>query len=78
MELDQKILKKNLELTRALQDVDRLRSDNTQLKLQVIELKEAEQPSQFQDLLIQENIDLKAEVVKLKDVIRQLADPLRR
>ncbi len=78
MEFDQKILKKNLELTRALQDVDRLRSDNTQLKLQVIELKEAEQPSQFQDLLIQENIDLKAEVVKLKDVIRQLADPLRR
>ena len=39
-EEDQKIRSKNLELTRALQDVDRLTSDNVQFKLEIIELKE--------------------------------------
>lgn len=40
IEMDQKIRSKNLELTRALQDVDRLTSDNVQFKLEIIELKE--------------------------------------
>ena len=38
-EEDQRIRSKNLELTRALQDVDRLTSDNVQFKLEIIELK---------------------------------------
>ena len=71
IELDQKILNKNLEITKLSQQVDSLTST-------LVDLKEKQSSSQFQDLLIQENIDLKAEVVKLKDVIRQLADPLRR
>ena len=37
---EQKIRSKNLELMRALQDVDRLTSDNVQFKLQIIELKQ--------------------------------------
>ena len=37
---EQKIRTKNLELIRALQDVDRLTSDNVQYKLQIIELKQ--------------------------------------
>lgn len=37
---EQKIRSKNLELMRALQDVDRLTSDNVQFKLEIIELKQ--------------------------------------
>ena len=37
---EQKIRSKNLELMRALQDVDRLTSDNVQYKLEIIELKQ--------------------------------------
>ena len=37
---EQKIRSKNLELMRALQDVDRLTSNNVQFKLQIIELKQ--------------------------------------
>ena len=37
---EQKIRSKNLELMRALQDVDRLPSDNVQYKLEIIELKQ--------------------------------------
>jgi hypothetical protein len=36
----QKIRTKNLELTRALQDVDRLTTESVQYKLEIIELKE--------------------------------------
>lgn len=69
LELDPMVLKKNLEITKLSQQVDKLTSELVNLK---------ENKSQFQDLLIQENIDLKAEILKLKDVITQLADPLRR
>lgn len=37
---EQKIRTKNLELTRALQDVDRLTTEAVQYKLEIIELKE--------------------------------------
>jgi len=37
---EQKIRTKNLELMRALQDVDRLTSEAVQYKLEIIELKE--------------------------------------
>ena len=49
IEYDQKIRSKNLELTRALQDVDRLTSDNVQFKLEIIELKT--KLNQIKDLL---------------------------
>ena len=45
----QRIRTKNLELTRALQDVDRLTSDNVQYKLEIIELKK--KLNQIKDLL---------------------------
>lgn len=48
-EEQQKIRTKNLELTRALQDVDRLTSDNVQFKLEIIELKS--KLNQIKDLL---------------------------
>tara|TARA_R100001230_G_scaffold8559_1_gene3293 strand:+ start:297 stop:512 length:216 start_codon:yes stop_codon:yes gene_type:complete len=48
-EEQQKIRTKNLELTRALQDVDRLTSDNVQFKLEIIELKT--KLNQIKDLL---------------------------
>ena len=69
LELDPMVLKKNLEITKLSQQVDRLTSE-------LVDLRETK--SQFGDLLIQENIDLKAEVIRLKDVITQLSDPLRR
>jgi regulator of replication initiation timing len=69
-ELDQKVLNKNLEITKLSQQVDRLTSE-------LVDLKEKQSSSQFKDLLIQENIDLKAEVSRLKDVIKQLYDPFR-
>ena len=71
LELDPMVLKKNLEITKLSRQIDLLTSE-------LVDLKEKQSSSQFQDLLIQENIDLKAEVSKLKDVIRQLSDPLRR
>ena len=77
IEQNQKIRTKNLELTKALQRIDTLTSELVNLKEKYKETTE-QGSSQFQDLLIQENIDLKAEVVRLKDVIRQLSDPLRR
>tara|TARA_A100001201_G_scaffold128561_2_gene113614 strand:+ start:576 stop:776 length:201 start_codon:yes stop_codon:yes gene_type:complete len=40
---EQKIRTKNLELMRALQDVDRLKSENVQYKLEIIELKQENQ-----------------------------------
>ena len=49
---EQKIRNKNLELMRALQDVDRLTSDNVQYKLEIIELK------QHVDKLEKEIVDL--------------------
>ena len=70
IELDQKILNKNLEITKLSQQVDSLTST-------LVDLKEKQSSSQFQDLLIQENIDLKAEVSKLKEVIKQLSHPYR-
>ena len=88
IEQNQKIRTKNLELTKALQRIDILTSELVNLKEKYKEALElAPDPkwgiteqgsSQFQDLLIQENIDLKTEVSRLKDVIRQLSDPLRR
>ena len=69
IELDQKVLNKNLEITKLSQQVDKLTSE-------LVDSKESK--SQFKDLLIQENIDLKAEVVKLKDVIKQLSHPYRK
>tara|TARA_X000001382_G_scaffold128369_2_gene117910 strand:+ start:1013 stop:1234 length:222 start_codon:yes stop_codon:yes gene_type:complete len=69
LELDPMVLKKNLEITKLSQQVDRLTSE-------LVDSRETK--SQFKDLLIQENIDLKAEVLRLKDVITQLSDPLRR
>jgi len=42
-EPDQRIRNKNLELMRALQDVDRLKSENVQYKLDIIDLKEKNQ-----------------------------------
>ena len=70
IELDQKILNKNLEITKLTQQVDSLTST-------LVDLKEKQSSSQFQDLLIQENIDLKAEVSKLNDVIKQLSHQYR-
>ena len=69
LELDPRILQKNLEITKLTQQVDSL---NTQL----VDLTETK--SQFKNLLIQENIELKTQIERLKDVIRQLSDPLRR
>ena len=68
LELDPRILQKNLEITKLSRQVDSLRT-------QLIDL--AEDKSQ-PNLLVQENIDLKAEVSRFKDIIRQLSDPLRR
>ena len=39
IELDHKVLQKNLELTKALQTVDRLTSDNVQYKDEIVKLK---------------------------------------
>ena len=69
LELDPRILQKNLEITKLTRQVDSL---NTQL----VDLTETK--SQFKNLLIQENIELKTQIERLKDVIRQLSDPLRR
>ena len=51
---EQKIRTKNLELTRALQDVDRLTSEAMQYKLEIIELKEekAKLQEEITDLVI--------------------------
>ena len=68
LELDPRILVKNLEITKLSQQVDSLRT-------QLIDL--AEDKSQ-PNLLVQENMDLKAQISRLKDVITQLSDPLRR
>ena len=68
LELDPRILQKNLEITKLSRQVD-------SLKTQLIDL--AEDKSQ-PNLLAQENMDLKAQISRLKDVIRQLSDPLRR
>ena len=69
LELDPMVLKKNLEISKLSRQRDLLISE-------LVDLKETK--SQFQVLLIQENIDLKAQVLRLKDVITQLSDPLRR
>ena len=68
LELDPRILQKNLEITKLSRQVDSLRT-------QLIDL--AEDKSQ-PNLLVQENMDLKAQISRLKDVITQLSDPLRR
>jgi hypothetical protein len=89
LELDPMVLKKNLEITKLSQQVDRLTSELVdsreklnEFKLNSSDTRFKDKPfktsSQFGDLLIQENIDLKAEVIRLKDVIIQLSDPLRR
>ena len=44
---DQKILQKNLELKKSLEEVDRLRTYNVELKLEVIKLKETIQGVKF-------------------------------
>ena len=51
---EQRIRTKNLELTRALQDVDRLTSESMQYKLEIIELKEekAKLQEEITDLVI--------------------------
>ena len=51
---EQRIRTKNLELTRALQDVDRLTSEAMQYKLEIIELKEekAKLQEEITDLVI--------------------------
>ena len=51
---EQRIRTKNLELTRALQDVDRLTSEAMQNKLEIIELKEekAKLQEEITDLVI--------------------------
>ena len=68
LELDPRILQKNLEITKLSRQVDSLRT-------QLIDL--AEDKSQ-PNLLVQENMDLKAQISRLKDIITQLSDPLRR
>tara|TARA_R110002020_G_scaffold404318_2_gene614390 strand:+ start:234 stop:431 length:198 start_codon:yes stop_codon:yes gene_type:complete len=47
IELDQKIRTKNLELSKALQDVDRLISENVELNDEIVRLKEEKNPIQF-------------------------------
>jgi|TARA_Y100000361_G_C11017644_1_gene267804 chromosome segregation ATPase len=51
---EQRIRTKNLELMRALQDVDRLTSESMQYKLEIIELKEekAKLQEEITDLVI--------------------------
>ena len=76
LELDPMVLKKNLEITKLSQQVDKLTSELVDLK-EKLKDKPSKTSSQFGDLIIQENIDLKAEVLKLKDVIKQLSHPYR-